>query len=159
MTLTAGFRRSEFRLKTFSFRAVWRQRSPASWARHICSFSLCRSHRLVFVANWRTGFRRPAGPTLFSRVTCKLAGPSRIFPHPTLIFPGPRTPSRLRRRRRRGLPLLPVRAAFERLPSSRPTVLAPRRLGTCPPLTLKYYISFSISRACLHRRRDLNKDE
>ena len=49
-----------------------------------------------------------------------------------------------------------VLAVYERPPSSRPTGLAPCRLGTHPLIfILKYYISFSISRSCFHHRRDL----
>ena len=50
-----------------------------------------------------------------------------------------------------------VHAALNRSLSSRPTGLAPRRLGTPPPLlfTLKSISFFSISRTRLHRRRDL----
>ena len=79
-------------------------------------------------------------------------------PHPSpwpLLFP--LTTAILHRRRRRfDHLLLTVRAAYERPPSSRLTGLAPRRLDTHPlPITLKYYISFSISRIYFLRRRDI----
>ena len=60
------------------------------------------------------------------------------------------------RRHHFGPPLPAFCVAYECPPTSRPTGLAPCRLGSHPLLvTLEYFISSSISCSCLHRHRDV----